>query len=380
MGMMETLEIDGVYVKRLYEGFFEDRLLPQVYERIHDVLHSEKIRKQMQPLLESDEVWIKPNLSNARPPETGCVTHPTSVKALVDCLFNVFNFKKPVRIVETKTYHKGPGITEVLVKLPPKERAAIKEKLKSKDPNQDMHDFGFDLLLELSRIKTLVNDYQNQGLDLGILNLSKEPVMTVEERKELVDRLEQFLGRELIPMKKIRNRLLDSIPRVLKEKRIGLISLAVPKTHDEPGAFFTATMKNIALGLYPEYKAFMHKDVAKAIVYHSLLWKMGCENRVFGIVSGPYGMDCEGPVFGRAVNFPYVVAGSDFLKVDCATFVLMFSKTDIINQLNLFQYAKHKVGQTLHPRELEKLVPYALNYQPYPYEKRVNTISDKSER
>jgi len=193
--------------------------------------------------------------------------------------------------------------------------------------------------------------------------------MTVEEKKQLADRLEQFLGRELIPIEGIRNKLLDNIPRVLKEKRIGLISLAVPKTHDDSEAFITATMKNVALGLHPRYKAFMHKDIAKAIVYHYLLWKMGCENRVFGIVSGPYGMDGEGPIFGRAVDFPYVVAGSDFLKVDCATLVLMFSKTDIINQLNLFQYANLKVGQTPHLRELEKLVPYALNYQPYPYEK-----------
>lgn len=378
---METLEIDGVYIKRLYEECFEDHLLPQVYERICDLLSSEKIRKQMQPLLESDEIWIKPNLSNARPPETGCVTHPISVKALVDCLFNVFNFRKPVRIVETKTYHKGVGITEVLVKLPPKERAAIEEKLKSKDPSQDMHDFGFDLLLELSRIKTLVKDYQNQGLDLDILNVSKEPVMTVEERKELVDRLEQLLGKELIPVKKIRNRLIDNIPRVLKEKRIGLISLAVPKTHDDPEAYITATMKNIALGLHPKYKAFMHKDIAKAIVYHYLLWKMGCENRVFGIVSGPYGMDSEGPIFGRAVDFPYLVAGSDFLKVDCATFVLMFGETDLISRLNLFKYANHKVGQIPPLGELENLVPHALNYQPYPYEKPCeHNLSDKSER
>lgn len=367
--MMEAVEIDGVYVKRLFEGHFEDRLLPQVHERIYDILRGERIRKEMQPLFESDEIWIKPNLSNARPPETGCVTHPISVKSLLDCLFNVFNFKKPIRIVETKTYHKGPGITEVLVKLPSKERAAIEERLKSRNPNQDMHDFGFDLLLELSRIKTLVRDYQNQDLDVNILNLSKEPVMTVEERKELVDRLEQFLGKELIPMEDIRKRLLNNIPRVLKEKKIGLISLAVPKTHDNPEAFITATMKNIALGLHPKYKAFMHKDIARAIVYYYMLWKMGCENRVFGIVSGPYGMDCEGPIFGRAVDFPYVVAGSDFLKVDCATFVLMFGKTDIINQLNLFQYANHKVGQIPSLRKLEKLIPYALNYQPYPYEK-----------
>jgi len=379
--MMEDLEIDGVYVRKIYEGSFEDRLLPQVYERIYDLLGSEKIRKQMQPLLESDEIWIKPNLSNARPPETGCITHPTSVKAVVDFLFKVFNFKKPIRIVETKTYHKGPGITEVLVKLPPKERAAIEKKLKSKDPNQDPHDFGFDLLLELSRIKTLVKDYQNQGLDLDILNLSKEPVMTVEERKELVDRLEQFLGKELIPNEKIRNKLLNNIPRVLKEKKIGLISLAVPKTHDDQEAFITATMKNIALGLHPKYKAFMHKDIAKAIVYHCLLWKMGCENRVFGIVSGPYGMDFEGPIFGRAVDFPYVVAGFDFLKVDCATIILMFGKTDLINQLNLFKNANHKVGQAPPLKELEKLIPYALNYQPYPYEKLCKpNLGDKNER
>jgi uncharacterized protein (DUF362 family) len=367
--MRETIEIDGVYVKRLYEGLFKADMIPQLYEKIYDFLGSDGVRKQIKTILESEEIWIKPNLGNARPPETGCISHPITVKALVDCLIDVFNFKKPIRICETITYHKGSGITEILAKLPPKERVEIENKLKSKDPSQDIHDFGFELLLELSGIQKLVKDCQNKGLDVDILNLSKEPVMTVEERKELIDKIEQLLGKELIPLENIRKKLRENIPRVLKEKKIGLISLAVPKTHDDPGEYITAAMKNIALGMHPKYKAFMHKDIAKATVYHYLLWKKGCEDRVFGIVSGPYGMDGEGPIFGRAADFPYIIAGSDLLKVDCATAVLMFGKIDLINKLNLFKYAQNKVGQIPSVKELEKLVPYALTYQPYPYKR-----------
>lgn len=367
--MRDTFEIDDVYVKKLYEGPFKEKMLPQVYKTIYDFLCSDEVRKQINSIVKSDEVWIKPNLGNARPPETGCISHPVTVKALMDSLLNFYNFKNPIKLVETITYHKGPGIPEILARIPQDERVKIEDKLKHKDPSQDIHDFCFNLLLELSGIKKLVEDYQGKGLSVEVLNLSKEPVMGLEERKEIIYKLERLLGEETIPINKVRRKILDNIPRVLREKRIGLISLAIPKTHDEPEVWATATMKNIGVGLVGGYqhKGFMHKDLSKAIVYNYALWKIGCENRVFGIASGPYGMEGEGPIFGRAADFPYIIAGSDLLKIDCVTTVLMFGKIDLVNRLKPFKYAHNRVGLVPSARDLEKLVPYALNYESHPY-------------
>jgi uncharacterized protein (DUF362 family) len=275
--------------------------------------------------------------------------------------------RKPIRIVETVTYHKGAGMSEILAKLPAKEREAIEGKIKRKDPGQDMHDFGFNLLLELSGIDRLVNEYKAEGFNVDVLNLSKEPVMTLEERVDLTRRVDQLVGEENIPEEKIRDKILDNIPRALREKRIGLISLTLPKTHDEPQAWMTGAMKNIALGLYPKYKAFMHKELAKAIIYYYAFWKIALMDRIFGIVSGPLGQDCEGPIFGRTVDFPYITAGSDLLKLDSAIVTLVSGRTSLVNQLSFFKYGQGKVGEVVSGRELEKIIPYALNYQPYPY-------------
>jgi uncharacterized protein (DUF362 family) len=318
----------------------------------------------MQPLIESDEIWIKPNLSIARPPETGCIIHPISAKALVDCLFNVFDFKKPVRFVETKTFHKGQGMTELLLKLPPNEKVTIEEKLRYRDLNEDIHDFGFNFLLELSKIKRLVELYQEQGFDVGVINLSKESVMAVKERKELVDKLEQMSSKKMTPLEEIRDRIVNHIPKMLRKNKIGLISLAVPKTYDDPDVVITSAMKNVAVGLHPRYKGFMHKDLARAIVYNYLLWKIACEDRVFGLVSGPYGMDCEGPLYGRTVDFPYVIAGSDLLKVDCTVLVLMFGNIEIAKQLTLFRHANHVVGKMPQLADLKRLACHSLSFKP----------------
>lgn len=365
--LKKPLEVDGIHIQRLYEGHFKSDLIPQIHDRIYDFLRRATIRKQIKPVVGSREIWIKPNLNNARPPETGCITHPVSVKALLDYLLDFLKVKKPIRIVETITYHKGEGMSEILVKLPRKEREVIEEKIKHKHPGQDMHDFGFDLLLELSGIDKLVEEYKDKGFDVDILNLSKEPVMALEERVEITRKVEELLGEETIPGDKIKDKILDNIPRVLKEKSVGLISLALPKTHDEPQAWMTGAMKNIAVGLYPKYKAFMHKDIAKAMIYYYAFWKIALRDNVFGIVSGPLGQDCEGPIFGRTVDFPYIVAGSDLVKLDSALITLVSGKPNLVSQLDVFKYAQGKVGELVSGRELQKILPYALNYQPYPY-------------
>jgi uncharacterized protein (DUF362 family) len=360
------LNVDNVFVKKLYEGHFKSAMASQVYSSIYEFLQNEGIREQMRPVTASDEIWIKPNLSNARPPETGCITHPAAVKAIIDHLLNSIKFEKPIRIVETITFHKGKGIHEILAKLSPKERTAIENRIKRKDPNEDMHDFGFDLLLELGGLKDLVRNYKNMGNDVDVLNLSKQPVMNAEETKEITRKVEGLLGKEVVPKDEIKKKLLDNIPSILNGKRkISLISLAVPKTHDDPEAYITATIKNVGLGLFLQYKAFMHKDFAKAMLYNFAIWKVGLKDRVFGIVSGPYGQDREGPIFGRAVDFPYVVAGADLLKVDSVTAVLMFGKVDLINQLTAFRYASNRIGKLPPVTALEEIVPYSLNYEPY---------------
>jgi uncharacterized protein (DUF362 family) len=331
--------------------------------------------RQMKPITESDEIWIKPNLSNARPPETGCITHPAPLKAITDHLLNFVKYQKPIRIVETITFHKGKGINEILAKLPQDERNRIESKLKRKDPDEDMHDFGFNLLLELGGIKDLIKDYKEKGKDVDVMNLSKQPVMNAKERKEITQSVDELLGKEVIPKDEIKKKLLDNIPLLLNDsKKIGLISLAVPKTHDDPEAYITATIKNVGLGLFLQYKAFMHRDFAKAMLYNFAIWKVGLKNRIFGILSGPYGQDCEGPIFGRAVDFPYIVAGDDLLKVDVVTALLMLGKIDLVSRLRAFKYASNKIGKLPPLATLEKVIPHSLKYEPYPYKADTDKI------
>jgi uncharacterized protein (DUF362 family) len=365
--LQEKLEIDGVYLGKLYKAHFKAEMLPQIEKSIYDFLCGDGVTEQIRHVTEPAEVWIKPNLTNPRPPETGCITHPVVVKATLDYLLGYLKIKKPIKIVETITYHKGAGMHEILAKLPEKERTSIEEKIRRKRPEQDMHDFGFELLLELSGLGDLVKSYQAKGKNVEILNLSKEPTMTPEERADITRRVEELLGQELMPADSIRKKILGKLPRVIKDGGVGLISLTLPKTHDEPQAWMTGTIKNIALGLYPQYKAFMHKDLAKAMLYHYAFWKMGLKDNVFGMFSGPFGQDGEGPIFGRTVDFPYVVAGIDLLKLDAVVVALVSGKPDLVNQLNTFAYGNKRIGSLPTARELSKVVPYALNYQAYPY-------------
>ncbi len=365
--MNETLNFGEVFVRRLYQGQFNVSKTSQVSSEIQECLRSDGLREQMKRVIDSDEIWIKPNHSNARPPETGCITHPVAVKAIIDYLLNLVK-GKPIRIVETKTFHKGKGMNEILPKLPPNERKVIENKLRGKEPDQDMHDFGFNLLLEIGGVKDLVKDYEENGNDVDVLNLSKQPVMTPVESKQIIERVDKLLSKERMPKDEIKKKLVENIPSILGgNRKIGLISLALPKTHDDPEAYLTAAVKNIGLGLFLKYKAFMHKDFAKAMLYNYAIWKVGLADRIFGIVCGPYGQDREGPIFGRAVDFPYVVAGSDLLKVDAVTTVLFLGKVDLIQTLNSFRLALNIIGKLPPISTLEEILLYSLNYEPYPY-------------
>lgn len=367
---MKEVLIGNILVGRLYEGRFRKEMTSQLYDETRRFLSTEIIQRQMRPITESDEVWIKVNLVNARPPETGCVNHPATVKAVVDHVLNVLDFKGPIRMCETNSFYKGPAFfTKKLPSyIPPREQEVILAKVKAKDPGQDMYDFGFELAAELSGIRDLAQNYEAANMDVRVLNVSKEPVMTSEDRRQLIDKVEQFLGGERIPMSEVRDEVMNNIPRALRDKKLGLISLATAKTHDSPQVWATASIKNVAVGLLPQLrKGFMHKDLAKAIIYNYAVWQMGCGGRVFGIVSGPYGMDGAGPVWGRSVDFPYIIAGSDLLEVDCATAMLMFGKPDLIPQIRQFSHAHDKIGRVLSKDELQKLQPYTLNYEPHKY-------------
>lgn len=365
--MNELSEIGGINFGRLYKNHFKVGMLPQIEKSIYDFLCGDDITGQVKRIAECSELWIKPNLTNPRPPETGCITHPVVVKALLDYLLGNLRIKKPIKIVETITYHKGSGMPEIMAKLPEKERMAIENKLKRKKPEQDMHDFGFELLLELSGLEDLVKIYRAKGNDVKVLNLSKEPVMTADERADITERVDALIGRELMPREGIRKKILDKLPLAIKDGRVGIISLTLPKTHDEPQAWMTGTIKNIALGLYPQYKAFMHKDLAKAMVYHYAFWKIGLKDNILGIFSGPLGQDGEGPIFGRTVDFPYIAAGTDLLKLDAVVATLVSGKTDLVHNLNTFKYGNKRIGSLPTPAELRQVMPYSLNYQPYPY-------------
>jgi uncharacterized protein (DUF362 family) len=365
--LTEILEIGGIHLGRLYKDHFRADMLPQIEKSIYNFLCGDDITRQMGRITGCSQIWIKPNLTNPRPPETGCITHPVAVKAILDYLLVYLKIKKPIRIVETITYHKGAGMPEILAKLPEKERAVIDERIKGKKPEEDMHDFGFELLLELSGLGNVASAYQAKGKDVQILNLSKEPVMTPEERAEITTKVETLIGRESMPTENIRKKILDRLPRAIKDGHVGLISLTLPKTHDEPQAWMTGTIKNIALGLYPQYKAFMHKDLAKAMIYHYAFWKLGLKDNIFGIFSGPFGQDGEGPIFGRTVDFPYVVAGTNLLKLDAVVAALVSGKADLVSQVNTFKLGDKKIGSLPNAEELRKVMPYSLSYHPYPY-------------
>jgi hypothetical protein len=126
----------------------------------------------------------------------------------------------------------------------------------------------------------------------------------------------------------------------------------------------TATIKNVGIGLLPHYKkVFTHNDVAKAILYYYTFWHVGCRRRLFGMISGPYGMEGNGPDWGNAVNFPYAVAGSDLLAVDCVTGMLMFGRPELMCQIEQFSMADGKIGLIPSIEELKKLESLALGYK-----------------
>ena len=52
-------------------------MTPKLYESLRNFLRTNEIQKQLKRVLECDEILVKVNLVDPRPPETGCVTHPS---------------------------------------------------------------------------------------------------------------------------------------------------------------------------------------------------------------------------------------------------------------------------------------------------------------
>lgn len=75
-------------------------------------------------------------------------------------------------------------------------------------------------------------------------------------------------------------------------------------------------------------------------------------------------MEGNGPDWGKAAYFPYAVAGSDLLAVDCVTAMLMFGKPELIPQIEQFSIANGKIGLIPPIEELKELEPLALKYEP----------------
>lgn len=358
--------VNNVFGWRLYNGTFNESMAPKLYESLRNFLCANEIQKQLKRVLECDEILVKVNLVDPRPPETGCVTHPLVVRAVIDQILSS-GFKGTISICESGSYYKGPYIftktEEFLSEFPVSERPSIKAKIKSRNQTQDSYDFGFQLTLELSGIQKLVEEYVDAGAKVRVLNVSDEPMLTREESMRLVKEVDAMLGEELLPMSEVRNKIISKIPASVNN-RTGLISLAVPKTHVASQVLVTATIKNVGIGLLPHYKkVFTHNDVAKAILYYYTFWHVGCRGRLFGMISGPYGMEGNGPDWGDAVNFPYAVAGSDLLAVDCVTGMLMFGKPELVCQIEQFSIADGKIGLIPSVEELKKLEPLALGYK-----------------
>ena len=357
--------VNNVLGWRLYNGTFKGSMTPELHKSLRNFLRTNEIRKQLKRVLECDEILVKVNLVDPRPPETGCVTHPLVVRAVIDHILSS-GFKGTISICESGSYYKGPYIftktEEFLSEFPISERPSIEAKIKPRNQTQDPYDFGFQLTLGLSGIKKLVEEYEGAGIKVRVLNISNEPMLTHEESTRLVKEVDEMLGEELLPMSEVRNKIISKIPATINN-RTGLISLAVPKTHIASQVLVTATIKNIGVGLLPHAKkAFTHNDIAKAILYYYTFWHVGCKGRIFGMISGPYGMEENGPDWGKAANFPYAVAGSDLLTVDCVTAMLMFGRPELIRQIEQFSIADGKIGLIPPIEELKKLEPLALGY------------------
>ncbi len=359
--------VNSVFGWKLYEGTFKEDMAPKLYDSLRNFLHVLEVQNQLKRVLECQEILVKVNLVDPRPPETGCVTHPLVVKAVIDQILSS-GFNGTISICETGSYYKGPYIftktREFLSEFPISERSSIEARIKSGNQIQDPYDFGFQLTLDLSGIKKLVEEYEEAGAKVRVLNISNEPMLPDGENVRLVREVDELLGEKLLPMSKVRDKIIRRIPGAVNN-RTGLISLAVPKTHLASQVLMTATIKNVGVGLLPHSrKAFVHNDVAKAILYYYAFWHVGCRGRIFGLASGPYGMEGNGPDWGKAAYFPYAVAGSDLLAVDCVTAMLMFGKPELIRQIEQFSIADGKIGVIPSIEELKKLEPLALKYEP----------------
>lgn len=107
MTLKEVL-VDDVLIGRLYQGHFKEDMAPRLYDETRKFLCMQMIQRQMRPVIECDELWIKVNQGNERPSASGSTNHPAILKAVIDHILNVLNFKGPIRISEASSIYKGP--------------------------------------------------------------------------------------------------------------------------------------------------------------------------------------------------------------------------------------------------------------------------------
>jgi len=74
--------VNNVFGWRLYNGTFKESIAPKLYESLRNFLRTNEIQKQLKRIFECDEILVKVNLVDPRPPETGCVTYPLVVRAV----------------------------------------------------------------------------------------------------------------------------------------------------------------------------------------------------------------------------------------------------------------------------------------------------------
>ncbi len=240
-------------------------------------------------------------------------------------------------------------------------------RIRAKDPKQGAHEFGFDMALAVSGLGPVIKEYESAKVRLR--NLTRRPIPNRSQIQRVAQDVEQILNEETTPAQQIRGKILEDFPEVSTPhgERLGLISLAVPKTHNTADCLLTLSIKNIGVGLLlKNKKVFAHQDLAKTIIYNSMLWKKACQDRVFGIVSGPFGMEGAGPIAGRKADFPYIVAGSDLLAVDSAAATLMVGNPRLVTKIELLSRSNGTIGRIPAEKDLEKLKALALGFKLHP--------------
>lgn len=380
---LDKLSLADIDLAKLYDGTYHPTVDSRALEAMLTFFNREGVRRRLEPILQSDQLLIKVNLSLPRPPESGANVHPVALKALLKFLTEQIGFEGIISVCETDAPWRGPNLLKhgpnvELFRAPgPKnsyswefvagEKEELAKRILVRDPKQDPYEFGFDLALAVSGFRSVMNE--QDAAKVRLLNLTRQAIFGRSEIQRVAQEVEFILKDEATPVQDIRCKILEEFPEVpiARGERLGLISLAVPKTHNTADCLLTLSIKNIGIGmLLKKKKVFAHQDLAKTIVYNCLLWKKACKDRVFGIVSGPLGMEGAGPIAGRAADFPYVVAGSDLLAVDSASATLMLGNPQLVRKIELFSRSNGTIGQIPAEKDLERLRAFALGFKLHP--------------